>query len=305
MAIPSDEASCVAWHEAYNEPGADGTNVTRFAGVGGKPWGTDHGVSGAYPTVQTLASGAYSGRRVYRFDDTDDRLLTAATLSARPFTIVAAFASNSTGTGKRTLCNGTGGDNWLLGARGEAGGDYAVYNNVFLDSGVPADTAVHIHTIRQRVSPAPIGDYRIDSVQKATGGGSGVPGPLWVGGSGFYAGETANADLLGIAVFNEYLSDAAVAAQETYWSTGGGGVTTTLVGRLSQLAIEAVRDGTPNARLSQHVIESVQGANPNLRMSQQVIEVVNGASPNVRMSQLIIEVVHARRRGYNWAQLVG
>jgi hypothetical protein len=282
MAIPTDESSCIAWHEAYNATEADTVEATQLVGVGGLPYAASHGTAGQYPTLQTLGSG----RRAYRFDNTDDWLPTAAVLTARPFTVVAAFAMKSSATGKRVLCNGTDGSNWLVGPRSEVGSDYGFYNGSFIDSSVAADTdVVHVHSIRQRTSGT-LADYRVDGSAVGTNSSTAVPGTLRIGGSANF-GEPANCDLLGIAVFSTDLSDGALAAQETYWATGEGGVIT-----------------TPASKLTQLVYESVQGANPNLRMTQHAIEVVNGANPNLRISQFVIELVLRRSRGYSYSQFI-
>lgn len=278
MAIPTDEATCIAWHEAFHEPDPDGTAISRLVGVNGLPHGAIQTTPAARPTVETLAAGPYAGRRVYRFDDIDDWLETAAYIADRPFTIIVACASNSTGLGKRILCNGSGGGatNWLIAPRGEVGGNYGLYNDGWIDSGIPADTAFHVHTARERFSPAPYTDYRVDSVAVGSNLGAGIPGRLRIGGSGLYAGETANADVLGIAIFAGDLSNANAAAQEAYWATGGSGTPTTFNPKITQLAAEYIAVEDPAMRVTQFAPEVIVAEDPTMRVSQFAVEVIYG-----------------------------
>jgi hypothetical protein len=281
VAIPTDEASCVAWHEADVDPNADTTAVEGFAGVGGMPWGMIQETPAERPTLVTLGGG----RRAYRFDDTDDWLDTSAVFASNPFTVIAVFASRSTALGKRVLC-GSGASNWLLGPRSEVGGDFASYAGDFIDSAVPADTAIHVHSVRQRTSGT-LRDYRIDGAAVGTSGSAGAVGRVRVGGSAIFAGETANCDLIGFAAFNTDLSDGALAPQEAYMLVGGGGALTPGYNRLTQLPLERALEGG-FLRGSQLAVE--QSYEAGMIRDSQLLKELTYEAGGVRASQLLIEL---------------
>jgi hypothetical protein len=267
MAIPTDEASCIAWHEAFHEPEADSSAPAHLSGINGLPYGPLAPGSGV--TLQTLAAGAYAGRRVYRVTG-GSQISTAAILTARPFTIVVAYAGKDNTGDRRTINGGPPGQvgDWFIGGR--ASGLYTFFPGSGIATTARDTDVVHVHSIRQR-SAGTLADYRIDGVSQGTGGGGSIPGRVRFGTG---SSEPPNADIVGISIFSTDLSDANLAAQEAYWATGGSGSLTVTPSRLTQLAVEAIRDGTPNIRLSQHVFEVVNGANPNVLLSQFIIEVV-------------------------------
>ncbi len=269
---PSTLSGLICWHEACNQPEVVGSLVSGLVGVGGMPYGAPQTDTTKQPTLELLGSG----RKVLRFDNSNDVMRVSATLSALPFTIVVMYASKSTSVGKRLLCNGSGGGNWLLGQRSESGSSkYSFYNSSFIHGDALDVDVLHTHSIRQQ-SAGTVAEYRIDGVVKGTNSSTTVPGALTFGGSDVFSGETANADVIGICIYDRFLTNLELADVENYWLTGCGGTTTPAYTRVTQEVIEAITSANPNIVLTQEVIEAVSGASPNLQTTQFVIEVVVG-----------------------------
>lgn len=265
--IPTDLASCIAWHQASYEAGADGDSPSFLFGAGGTSNGPTQATSGKRPVLATV-----SGKRVYTFDNVDDVMQTAG-LGTSPHTVVVCFASQTTALGKRVVTN-SGGGNWLIGPRNEVGGDFTVYNGAFIDSGVPVDTAFHVHATTLGAGNVSI--YRIDGVQKGTNTRfPNVPGRVVIGGTDSgYATETANAHVVGIGVFDEALDpDTDLLEMEVHFN---GSAFPSYPKRITQLASETAYEAG------------------NIRETQTLVEVPFEAGV-IRVSQLVVEpIVHGK-----------
>ncbi len=248
------------------------------------PYGDEQFDTSKQPTVQLLG-----GRKVYRFDDSNDVIRVSATLSTRPFTIVVMYASKSTAAGKRVLSSGVGGGNWLLGPRSESGGvgtTYSFFNGAFVPGTAVDVDVLHTHSVRQQASGT-IAQYRIDGVSQGTNTSANIPGELTLG-SATFAAETANADVIGICIYNVWLSDADLAAVETYWATGGGGTTTPGTIQATQSTLEVLgQNPAPFARVTQSTLEVIAAVPP----------------PQMRVSQAVLEVL-VRYGGRAWSQII-
>lgn len=281
MAVPSDFAGLVAWHEGSGQPEADGLTTSQLIGLYGTANGQVQTDATRCPVMATTG-----GARNMQFDASNDRMLLNAGigLTSGDYTIFVKFASRSTGAVRRTV-SGTY-QNWLIGARSDFGTPVrnSHYNGGFIVDSAVVTGAIHTHTVK-RVSG--ISTYYIDGYPIGSNANTSSPGVLSVGDYAF--NEPCDSDVYAVGAYNVALSDINQQAIEAYL----GVVFLPTNMRLTQLAPEVVAGANSKIDLSQLAVEAVGGATSNIRVTQHAIEAVAGAQSNIEVTQFCIEVVYA------------
>lgn len=290
--IPTDLPSCIAWHEASYEAGADGTSPSFLFGAGGTSNGPTQSTSGKRPVLATVG-----GKRVYTFDNTDDVMDTAGVISFRTFTIVTCFASQTTAAGKRVFCNNPSNINWLFGPRAETGGGtkWSNYNGWSWATSIVVDTNYHVHSIVSDNVNNPGTLVRCDGMNGTSHNSNrDYPGRLRIGGGDQYTGEHANCHLVGLAIFNTNLPEADLFEIEQHFN---GGAFPSAPKRMTQVVSEVAYE-TGKVRETQLLAEMSYEAGM-IRPTQELIELTYEAGA-IRFTQFLIELMHEPTGDLNW-----
>lgn len=284
MAIPSDFAGLVAWHEGDSQPEIVGDPVATLVGLGGTSNSQTQATAANRPVLITGANGY----KAIQFDNSNDTILlsTSANITARPLTVFVAYAPRSASQGGlRVLC---GSNNWLMGPRSESGLGRLAYSS-YIGNWIAGEYIrvgnVLTHTLEQ--PSASNATLRVNGVSQGTNTGTTAPGQLRIGGTSVFAGEPAYADIYGIAVYNTSLAAVDRAAVETYFDKFH--YPTIVTGGATQAVVEPVFEAG-GLRDTQLVVEQSYEAG-GLRSTQLVIEQSYEAG-GVRVSQLCVELYY-------------